>query len=82
MVKRFIKQLGLKGHIISCNGRLIRNIETGEVIYSKVMDKTIVKNIIAYCMDNNIDFLVYTANLVYSNKNNPRAIKYKNINKK
>jgi Cof subfamily protein (haloacid dehalogenase superfamily) len=81
MVKRFIKQLDLKGHVISCNGGLIRNIETGEIVYSKSMDKTAVKDIVNYCIENNIEFLVYTADLVYSNKNNPRAIKYENLNK-
>lgn len=82
MVKYYIKQLNLKGHVISCNGGLIRNINTGEIVYSKVMDKIAVKNILTYCFDYNMDFMIYTTDFVYTNKNNPRIIKYENLNKK
>ncbi|MDT8715372.1 HAD family phosphatase [Clostridium sp. 19966] len=81
MVKSFIKQLDLKGHVISCNGGLIRNITTGEIIYSKEIAPNLSKMILNYCMDFNINFLVYTANMVYSNRNNPRATKFENLNK-
>lgn len=81
MVKSYIKQLSLRGYIIACNGGLIRNIGTGEIIYSKIMDKDTSKEIIFYCIQNNIDFLIYTTDLVYSNKNNPRAENYEDINK-
>jgi len=80
MLKPFIKQLDLKGYVISCNGGLIRDIETGEILYSKVMDKVSVKEIITYCFEYNIDFLIYTTDVVLSNKNNPRAVKFENLN--
>jgi len=81
MVKVYIKQLELTGHVISCNGALIRNIETGEIVYSKVMDKKSVKEIIEYCLINNVDYIIYTAEIIYSNKNNPLGKKYENRNK-
>lgn len=81
LMKSFIKQLGLKGHIICCNGGLIKNIQTGEILYSKVMDKDAVKEIIAYALKNDINFLIYTNDIVYSNKNNPKAEKYEKLNK-
>jgi len=81
MVKSFIKQLNLRGHVISCNGGLIRNIETGEIIYSKIMDKAAVKEIIMYCLDYSIDFMIYTSDMVYSNKGNPKMQKFENLNK-
>jgi Cof subfamily protein (haloacid dehalogenase superfamily) len=80
MVKRYILQLGLKGYIISCNGGLIRNIDTGEVVYASVMDSAVVKKIISDCLKEQINFLVYTADLIYSNRTNPRAIKYEAVN--
>lgn len=76
MLKQFINQLKLKGYVISCNGGLIRNIDTGEIIYSNTMDKNVVKTIITNCLDENIDFHIYTDDLIYSNKNNPRLKKY------
>jgi len=81
MLKSFIKQLDLKGYVISCNGGLIRDIETGEILYSKVMDKVSVKEIITYCFEYNVDFLIYTTDVVLSNENNPRAAKFENLNK-
>ncbi|KZL89914.1 Cof-type HAD-IIB family hydrolase [Clostridium magnum] len=80
LMKPFIKQLNLKGNIICCNGGLIKNIETGEILYSKVMDKGAVREIIDYALGNNINFLIYTNKVVYSNKNNPKAEKYEKLN--
>lgn len=80
LVKSYIKQLNLRGHIIACNGGLIKNIETGEILYSKIIDKNTSRNIIFYCLENKINFLIYTTDLVYSNKNNPRAEHYENLN--
>lgn len=81
MMKPFSEQLELKGHTISCNGGLITNIKSGEILYSNIMDKDIVIKIINYCFKNNVNFLVYAANLVFSNKSNPLAKKYEYFNK-
>ena len=81
MMKPFSQQLDLKGHIISCNGGLIKNIKSGEILYSNIMNKIIIMEIINYCILHNINFLVYAADLVLSNKNNPLAKKYENFNK-
>jgi Cof subfamily protein (haloacid dehalogenase superfamily) len=80
MVKRYIEQLDLQGHIISCNGGLIRNIHTGEIIYSNVMDKEVVKELLTHSFKEKIDFLVYTPYVMFSNRNNPRAVRYESIN--
>lgn len=81
MVKNFIRQLELKGHVISCNGGLIRNISTGEILYSKAMGKNRVGEITKYCIDEGISFLIYTNDMVYSTKDNPIAIRYEKLNK-
>jgi len=81
MVTPFIKQLGLKGPVISCNGGLIRNIGTREIIYSKIMDKIIVKKIVNYCVEFNIKYIIYTDDIVYYDENNPLGKKYENLNK-
>lgn len=80
MMKHYIKQLDLKGHIICCNGGLIKNLETGEVLYAKSIDKETVEETLSYCFTNGIDFLYYTLDMVFSNKNNPRAKKFEDIN--
>lgn len=80
MVKSFIKQLELKGHVISCNGGLIRNIETGKILYSKIMERDAVKEVMKYCIDNRIHFMLYTSDMVYSSYGNPRAKKFESLN--
>lgn len=80
MVKSYVKQLGLTGPVISSNGGLIRNIETGEIIYSKLIKKSVVEEILNYCGENNIGFLLYTLDRVYGNEGNPLMIKYEKIN--
>lgn len=80
MVKSFIKQLGLTGSVISSNGGLIRNIRTGEVLYSKLIEKSVVREILIYCEENKVDFLLYTLDMVYGNKRNPLMVKYENRN--
>lgn len=80
MIKKYIKQLDLRGHVISCNGGLIRNITTDEIVYSRPMDKSTVKEILSYCNKESINYLVYTPNIVFSNKNNPRTAIYEKLN--
>lgn len=81
LVKRYVHQLDLKGYVISCNGGLIRSLHTGEIIYSNAMNKNTVQEILTYCMDKNIHFLVYTTHVMFSSNHNPRVIRYENINK-
>jgi HAD-superfamily hydrolase, subfamily IIB len=82
MIKTYIKQLELKGDIISCNGGLIRNIETGEILYSSVIEHDMARKIIQYAQEKNINYLIYTPDFVYSNQNNPRSLEYENNNKR
>ncbi len=80
MMKSYIKQLKLKGHIICCNGGLVKKIETGEVVYKKTIDKKIAEKVIKYCFENAVNFLVYTIDMVYSNSENQRAKYYESLN--
>lgn len=80
MVKAYIRQLGLTGPVISSNGGLIRNAKTGEILYSKLIEKTAVREILSYCDKNNIDFLIYTFDRVYGNEGNPLMLKYEKRN--
>jgi Cof subfamily protein (haloacid dehalogenase superfamily) len=82
MMKSYINQLELIGNIICCNGGLVKKIKTDEIIYKKPMNKNIAENIIVYCFENKINFLVYTKDMVYSNLNNPRANQLEELNKK
>ncbi|MHC1684591.1 MAG: Cof-type HAD-IIB family hydrolase [Clostridiaceae bacterium] len=79
MVKGFIEQLNLKGYVISCNGGLIRNIATKEIIHSRVINKEISKKIVSYCLNCELDFLIYTAEMAYSHIYDLSAIKFQTL---
>lgn len=80
MLKPFIRQLGLTGDIICCNGGLVKEIGTGEILYGKPIDKEAALETIGYCFDCSLDFLMYTAYMVYSSRSNPKAAKYEKKN--
>lgn len=80
LLKPFIKQLDLTGDIICCNGGLVKDIGTGEILYGKTIGREAALETIGYCLDNSLDFLAYTENMIYSNRSNPRALKYKDKN--
>jgi hypothetical protein len=80
MLKPFIRQLDLKGDIICCNGGLVKDISSGEVIYGKPVGKEAAAEVIGYCFHNALDFLIYTEDMIYSSRGNPRAARYEKLN--
>lgn len=82
VLKSFIKQLDLNGYVISCNGGFIRHTKTNKVLYSKAIEKAIVKEITTYCSKNKVNFVLYTSNVLYSSGDNYIAKKYSRYDKK
>lgn len=80
MMKQYISQLNIKGHIICCNGAIVKNVDKNEIIYSKTLNREIADYIIEFFFKNNLNFLVYTYDVVFSNKNNYRAKHFEEIN--
>lgn len=80
MMKQYINQLNISGHIICCNGAIVKNIKKNEIVYSKMMDKKTANYIMEFFFKNNLNFLVYTEDVVFSNKDNPRAKHFENVN--
>ncbi|HKM34168.1 MAG TPA: HAD family hydrolase [Lachnospiraceae bacterium] len=80
MMKQYINQLNIC-YIIFCNGAIVKNIEKNEIIYSKMLDNETASDIIEFFFQNNLNFLVYTEDVVFSNKGNPRAKHFEEINK-
>jgi len=81
MMKQYINQLNISGHIICCNGAIIKNIKRNEIVYSKMMDKETTNYVVEFFFKNNLNFLVYTEQVVFSNKGNPRARYFERLNK-
>lgn len=81
MMKQYISQLNIRGHVISCNGAIVKNIEKNEIIYNKMLDKETANYIVEFFFTNKFNFFVYTEDVVFSNKGNPRAKHFEKINK-
>ena len=66
MVKAYVKQLGIKTPVISCNGGLIRDFTTNETLYINEMSKSSARKTIEICKDHSIPYLLYCENMIYT----------------
>lgn len=80
MMKQYINQLNIKGYIICCNGAIVKNIEKNKIVYRKSLNKDTAYYIIDFLFRNNLNFLVYTDDVVFSNKDNTRAKHFEYLN--
>lgn len=58
----------MKGPLITCNGALIKDIASGDVIYNNYMDKLDCQEVIDICHEHNIYFHVYIGDTLYTEK--------------
>lgn len=80
MAKIYIDKMKIKSPVISCNGGLIRDPVTSEILYIKLINKENVKEIIKFSLLNGLNFLIYTSDKVYYSENNPRVPNYNKQN--
>ena len=64
-VREFFDKLGLFQPVISCNGGLVRNVVTGEILYRKVIGAALAAKLTDFCLQNGYDTLAYTDEHVY-----------------
>jgi len=64
-VRDFVDKLGVRQPVISCNGGLIRNVTTGEVLLRRVIGEAKARELTQYCLHNRYDTLAYTTEHVY-----------------
>lgn len=77
----FAKKLNLKGPLISCNGALIKEIETDETIYSNYLNSEDCQKVIQICHKYKIYFHVYIGDTLYTEKLEYSSLFYWNKNK-
>lgn len=67
-VRGYYNSIGLDGAVISCNGALVRNLKTGEIIHANEFNydqlKIIFDNYKKYT-DGSVEFHIYTTNYIY-----------------
>lgn len=64
-VKEFVDRLGVTQPVISCNGGLIRNLATGEILFRRVLGEMKAAKLTEFCLTNHYDTLAYTVDHVY-----------------
>lgn len=80
MIKQYVAELGVKLPVIACNGGLIRDQKTSEILYMKSIDTEIAKALLHYCSSKNYDHMVYTIDKVYYSPGNQRIQVYQKHN--
>ena len=64
----FARYVGIRGPLIACNGALIRNMETEEVLFSNFLNFEECKRVIDICHRENIYFHIYAGDTMYTEK--------------
>lgn len=72
MIKSYYNELNLNNPVISCNGALIRNLSSGEIIHSTHFSFEELKILIDAVKSHHFDFHVYTPIGVYGEKHSGR----------
>lgn len=79
--KAFAKLLDLEGPIITCNGALIKDLKTEEVLYSNYMKKEDCLKIVEICHEFGVYFHTFIENTLYTEKLAYSSLFYWNKNK-
>lgn len=66
MIKAYLRQIGNKNPVISCNGALVRNVTKGEFYHAQIIKRENFLKIIDICKRNDLIFAVYCEYTVYS----------------
>lgn len=79
--KVFAKYIGMKTPIIACNGAVVRDLESGETIYSNPIKREDCLKILEVCREHGVYFHFYAEETFYTEKLERRSLKYSEWNK-
>ncbi len=80
MAREYIEKMEIILPIISCNGALIRDPISWNIISKTSIDNEICKKIIAEIRTNKIDVVIYTPEIIHGEKNSKRIASIKRYN--
>lgn len=69
---KFVYELGVTTPIIACNGALIRDVRKDTTLRIKEIKPGVALNVVNYCKQNQLDFLVYTSEAIFYSDNSER----------
>jgi len=74
--------LGINGPLISCNGALVKDTGTDEIIYERPLDRTLAKKVSDICARYDVYFHYYTENAIHAEKYDFLLKKFAELSKK
>ena len=80
MMKSIHYKLGLKTPVIACNGGIIKDLHTKEVLYANPLSEDIIKRAIEIARELEVDWVVYEKNDILFEKMPPKSYKLPHIN--
>ncbi|MCT4662353.1 MAG: HAD family hydrolase [Tissierellales bacterium] len=66
LVKEYVKKLGVKTPVISCNGAMIRNPMTKEVWRKRIMSSEKVRDILSICNEEQFTYMAYSDEYIFT----------------
>jgi len=80
MVARYALELGVEMPVIACNGGLIRDVRSREVLYVKTMEPALAEGLCRHFLAEERDFLIYTLDSVYYAPGSRRVERFERYN--
>ena len=82
MTKPYMSQLGSGGIVIGCDGALVRNTQTGEILYSRELSTQTCQDAFELCGEYGLQYYIFTENeLVGDDLCNERLLIHQKFNK-
>ena len=79
-IREFVANLKIEIPIITCNGGTISVPGSEEILTASYLDANRAKEICAYCEENNLDYLMYTAKNICYTRESQRILSYVRYN--
>jgi hypothetical protein len=81
MIKSYLKHLDLKVPVISCNGAMVREPFSDQVLLSEALPKKQSIEIIDICKERNTDFHIYGHDYIFRERLSNKMLYYQDLNK-
>ena len=81
MIKSYLKRLDLQVPVISCNGAMVRDPFSDQVLLSHALPKEQSLNVIDLCKERNVDFHIYGHDSIFGENLSHKMLYYDGLNK-
>ncbi|VBB09838.1 cof protein [Lucifera butyrica] len=79
-IKELVFRLGIAGPVICCNGGMIRDVGTGQVLFSRTIGRETARAVAEYCFTHRLDMLAYSYDFIYYSRGSDRVNLFHDFN--